>query len=231
MRNEDSYKRIFSTWYEILKPVVYTEKFEKFLVYLESRYKLKRPKILPDVKSVFKTFSATPFDDVHTLILFDRRSLKNDYNGLGFGQKESAVTYSPDVWLFYDAIYTSLNLPFNLGFDETLESLAKQGILFLNTIGTYEPLNVTRHRQFWHKFNCEILKQLSAHKTHINYLLIGSDSWKYEKYITGKNSYVFKIESFNVAETERRFWNFDFTVLDKLIKLNHNKTMIWYEKL
>lgn len=227
MKSEEAYKRIFNTWYDILKPIVYSNKFEKFLLFLMDKYNKRNSMVLPGVKDVFKPFSDSNFNDIHTVILFDRRMFNRNSNGLAFGQKDSSLSIDYEIESFYETIERSTAKSFTLDIDITLESMQRQGFLLINTCYTTEMFNMKKHRKHWYKFNVELFKLLSIHKTKLNYILIGSDAWKYAKYITGSSNYIFKAESFKIAEQEHRDWKFDFHILDTLIRVNHNKNITW----
>lgn len=227
MNSESNYKKIFSTWYEVLKPIVYTEKFDDMLEYLKKKYKSKSCNIYPKSKTVFSPFKTTSYDSMHTCILYSRKMFKKSENGIGFGQLDNSIYTSIEIELFYKCIEKVSDRGFIFNADITLEHLSNQGFLFLNTSLTSEQFNVRMHKKFWTKFLIMFFRILSANKSNINYILIGSEAWKFSKYISSKNSYVFKVEQFSVAENQLRDWNFDFRIIDTLVKNNHNKLIQW----
>lgn len=227
MNSEASYKKIFSTWYPLIKPIVYTEKFDNMLEYLKNKYKSKNCNVCPKSKAIFSSFKATSYESMHTCILYSRKMFKSSENGIGFGQLDNSTYTGTEIELFYKCVEKVSDRGFIFDQDITLEHLSSQGFLFLNTTFTNEQFNVKRHKRFWTSFLIMFFRILSKDKNHINYILIGSEAWKYSKYISSKNSYIFKVEQFSVAENNLREWNFDFEIINTLIKNNHNKSIQW----
>ena len=145
-------------------------------------YKTKR--CSPQYKDIFKVFHVTPYNNLHTVMLFQDPYPNNMATGIAVGNRNDAINLSPSLEVLKEAAIDYTVPHYGLHFDNTLESWSKQGILMLNTALTVEYGNPGRHSVLWRNFMIKLIKNLNAYNPGLIWVLWGTSAKSFKNYIT-----------------------------------------------
>ncbi len=128
--------------------------------------------IYPPGKLIFNAFACTPFQEVKVVIIGqDPYHNPGQAHGLSFSVQDG-VAPPPSLVNIFKEIQSDLGL--QLSGTGNLEKWAKQGVLLLNASLTVEANNPMSHSKVgWHLFTDEVIRQVSAGKEHVVFLLWG----------------------------------------------------------
>ena len=128
--------------------------------------------IFPPGKLIFNAFACTPFQEVKVVIIGqDPYHNPGQAHGLSFSVQDG-VAPPPSLVNIFKEIQSDLGL--QLSGTGNLEKWAKQGVLLLNASLTVEANNPMSHSKVgWHLFTDEVIRQVSAGKEHVVFLLWG----------------------------------------------------------
>lgn len=122
---------------------------------------------------IFNAFNSTPFDEVKVVILGqDPYHGPGQAHGLCFSVNDG-VDFPPSLRNIFQEIQAETGAPIPMS--GNLTRWAKQGVFLLNTC-----LTVRQHQAFshsghgWETFTDEVIRQLSAHREHLVFLLWGA---------------------------------------------------------
>jgi uracil-DNA glycosylase len=218
----DFSKKLFGSWYGLLKPISETEYFFELIEFLNYEYNSK--KIWPEKKNVFKAFKITPYDKLSIIIIGMDPYPNNKATGLAFSNSDIITNPSPSLKKIIRSIEDDYYQGLNLNFDITLENWAKQGVLLLNTALTVVENKIGSHLDKWSTFTESLLKKISEYNSGIIYVLWGREAQKYKEFIDINNNYIIEGEHPSYSNYQGRLWNFSFKVIDELtMKLNGEK--------
>ena len=210
-------------WALNLKEILKSSYAEKLMGFVETEYAMNS--ISPAKVNIFKAFKLCPWDSVKIVILgYKPHSNVFGANGLAFGDSCSSTFSSPNLCRIMDCIEREYYDGFNLDFDHTLESWAKQGILLLNRQLTVKDTDNGTHTKPWGKFTSSVLNVLNEYKPGTIYILWGKENQKLAPYLE-KNNYVLK---FDHPEDSYKDWHCpNFKEADKLLMDLHGETVKW----
>ena len=163
----------------------------------------------PDYNSIFRAFTMTSRRDCNVVILAqDPYPQKGVATGLAFGNNEDGST-SPSLEVLMEASGIE---------DKTLESIAKQGVLLLNSSLTCKVNEPTSHSLIWRPFISKFLKNMSEIETGIIYILMGETAKSFEPYI-GKYNHILKCSHpAYYARTKTKMPNTVFIKTNQILK-------------
>lgn len=129
--------------------------------------------VYPHGQEIFNAFNHTPFENVRVVILGqDPYHGPGQAHGLCFSVREG-VRPPPSLMNIFKEIKSDLRKEPSVSGD--LTKWADQGVLLLNTVLTVEKNQAASHRKKgWEKFTDAVIKQLSARKKPIIFVLWGS---------------------------------------------------------
>ena len=115
-------------------------------------------------------------------------------------------------------------------FDQTLESIARQGVLLLNSALTVEVNNPGSHQLMWSPFMRKFLINISEVETGIIYVLFGNTAKSLKPFI-GKYNHI--IECIHPAYCARNNLKLPdvFTEVNKLLLYQYGECIHWCEEL
>jgi len=184
--------------------------------------------IFPPGKEIFSAFNLTPFNNVKVVILGqDPYHGPNQANGLCFSVSEG-VNHPPSLINIFKEIEKDLNIPYPKS--GNLESWAKQGVLLLNATLTVRKSDANSHSKIgWQTFTDEVIKQLSAQKKDIIFLLWGGFAKKKIKLIDGKKHHVLTSGHPSPLSANRGFWfgNGHFSKTNEILMSLNEKPINW----
>lgn len=170
----------FGNWLKVI------EECELYKVVNTINELYKRKSVMPNYKDIFKAFSLCKYDDCKVVILgIDCYPQKGVATGLAFGNKADTPfeEWSPSLKVLAESFRGIDNKYQYSEFDCTLEGLAKQGVLLLNSALTVEENKPGSHLGIWRWFITTFLINLSVINPGIVYILLGSQAQSFEKHI------------------------------------------------
>lgn len=148
-------------------------------------YKTKR--CSPQYKDIFKAFHVTPYNNLHTIMVFQDPYPNNIATGIAIGNRNDVINLSPSLEVLKEAAIDYTVPHYDLQFDNTLESWSKQGILMLNTALTVEYGNPGSHSVLWRNFMIKLIKNLNTYNPGLIWVLWGTSAKSFKNYITSGN--------------------------------------------
>lgn len=153
------------------------QKIKNILSNIQIQLESTNNDVYPNNSNIFKAFELVNPNDINVVILGqDPYHNPNQANGLSFSVNDNIKIPSSLRNIYKNMIkYKHLDKMPTSG---NLESLAKQGILFLNTSLTVEKNKPNSHKNLWKEFTNLLLKFLSK-RYNLIYVLFGSHALKY----------------------------------------------------
>ena len=222
LRSDDFYKRIFASWFELMKQVAYSEEFNQLLDELGDLYKDKSIKVYPQQKDVFNAFRLTPLDKLSLVFITHQPYCDNLATGLAVSSDNDAIPMHRHTFKFFKTLEESFYNGLLLNPDFSLEHYAKQGIMFLNTALTTSNKGV--HIDLWADFTRSLLILMSEQKRDIIYCFLDPQSTIFRQYIDEDNNKVTVTEDINSQNID---WKIPFKQIDNYITIKHNKKINW----
>lgn len=165
--------RITKDWANRLKGEFSKEYFKKLQAFLEEES--AHYEIYPKMENVFNALNYCPFDKVKVVIIGqDPYHEPHQAHGLSFSVEEG-VKFPPSLVNIFKEIESDLGIKVeNSG---NLTRWARQGVMLLNTTLTVRRAQANSHHgKGWEIFTNEVIRQLSARKDPIVFLLWGSNA-------------------------------------------------------
>lgn len=164
----------------------YFAELKKFLVEEKRKYTIYPPGSL-----IFSAFNHTPFDKVKVVIIGqDPYHGKGQANGLCFSVR-NGIAQPPSLVNIFKEIRNDLGLPMPVS--GNLERWADQGVLLLNATLTVRENQPGSHQNHgWENFTNAVIKELSARKSGLVFLLWGKFAQAKEALIDTVKHYVLK---------------------------------------
>jgi uracil-DNA glycosylase len=164
--------KIESGWKKVLAPYFQTPEWKSLADFVRQEYLTTT--VYPHPKNVFNAFNSTPFDKVKVVIIGqDPYHNPGQAHGLCFSV-QPGVTPPPSLKNIYQEIENDLGIKKNYT-QGNLTGWAKQGVLLLNAVLTVRKNQAGSHAgRGWEKFTDEVIKQLSAQKENLVFLLWGN---------------------------------------------------------
>ena len=172
--------RITKDWKSRLSAEFEKGYFKKLQQFLESEY--SKYDIYPKMENIFNALNYCSYDKVKVVIIGqDPYHEPHQAHGLSFSVEEG-VDYPPSLVNIFKEIEDDLHIKVqNFG---NLARWAKQGVMLLNTTLTVRRGQANSHRGHgWEIFTNEVIRQLSARKDPIVFILWGSNAQSFEPII------------------------------------------------
>ena len=162
------------TWTEILAPIKNTEYFTTLWEKVKEEY--QTTKCFPPKSQIFRAIELTPFDEVKVVIIGqDPYHNDNQANGLCFSVSDK-VKAPPSLKNIFKELEDDLGIKKT---SNELEMWAKQGVLLLNATLTVRAHEANSHKDLgWEKFTDFIIKEISAKKENVVFVLWGAFAQK-----------------------------------------------------
>ena len=177
------------SWKSILIDEFQSEYFTSLKSFLvEER---KRHIIYPPASKIFSAFNLTPFEKVKVVIIGqDPYHGDGQANGLCFSVS-SGIRQPPSLQNIFKEIYNDLGIPIPVS--GNLEPWAKQGVLLLNATLTVRANEAGSHqKQGWENFTDTVIKNISAKRKGLVFLLWGRFAQAKELLINTSKHHVLK---------------------------------------
>ncbi len=218
--------KIEKSWENQLKHYFKTEEWKNLASFIKNEYKTKT--IYPKPGDIFNSFNSTPFEKVKVIILGqDPYHGPKQAHGLSFSVPDK-TTIPPSLKNIYKEIQNDLGINKDLD-NGNLESLAKQGVLLLNSVLTVEKGKPGSHAKIgWEEFTDYVIKKLSEEKTHCVFILWGNyakqkgKNIKKEKHLILESTHPSPFSAYNGF-----FGNKHFSKTNEYLKKHGKKEIHW----
>lgn len=219
-------KEYFGEWWKVIDKV----ELDKVLKVITMLYHNKI--VFPTINNIFKAFRECSYENCKIVFVGqDPYPTKGYATGLCFANPIDTKTLSPSLQVLKEAIINFSVSHNNVIFDQTLQSIANQGVLFLNSALTVEENKIGSHSLLWRNFIAAFLKNMSEYNSGIIYVLFGSQAQSFEKFINNNNA-IIKLQHPAYYARIGKTMPSDFIYeLNKLIKEKYNITIKWYKEL
>lgn len=174
-------KIIGNDWDEILDEEFNKEYYQKLRQFLD--YEYSHYTIYPKAKDLYNALRFTPYEEVKVVILGqDPYHEPNQAFGLAFAVKKG-VALPPSLKNIYKEMESDLNIKTPSHGD--LTSLAKQGVLLLNTVLTVREHQANSHaNKGWEILTDKIIEKLNASSHPVVFILWGNNARSKKRLIT-----------------------------------------------
>lgn len=176
-----------NTWDDIINK----ESKKDYFLELTKKINLERTNyiVYPNEADLFKAFKLTPLNKVKVVLLGqDPYHEENQANGLAFSVNKG-VKIPPSLKNLYKELQSDLGIAIPNHGD--LTTIAKQGVLLLNTVLTVRKGMAQSHHNYgWQQFTDEIIKTLNNEDRPIVFILLGNDAKGKKPLITNPKHYI-----------------------------------------
>ena len=238
--NEGKLKGQFGDWYELIKPFLLTDAFDKIIGHLKATVNAGK-QVIPKSNELFKSFEKCSRHKVKTIILLQcpyatKRQDVVIADGIPMSCGNIAPYMQPILYQWYQALEKTYG--FDVDNDQRPDIsylLEEEGVLLLNSALSVEYQKVDSHAQLWEPFTKFILEEVvGQYMPGIPIVLCGTAAQKYEKYILPMKNPIKKIEHPASASYQNRDWKYDdiFKWINNIIEQNNGKeyTIRWIRK-
>ena len=188
--------------------------------------------LCPSPKDVFKAFRVCPYNDCKVVILgMDPYPQKGVAQGILFANSADTTEeqLSPSLKVVKEAMI-NYEIPHgSVIFDNTLESVARQGVLLINASLTCEISRTGVHSSIWKPFMVKFLTNMSTLNSGVVYVLFGSYAQSFRSYITGQQHIITDYHPAYYARINQKMPYSTFTKINEIIEGIY-KTKIEYFK-
>lgn len=162
-------------WKKRLQPEFEEEYFKNLISFVKEEYSTHT--VYPPGKEIFTAFDACVFDNTRVVIIGqDPYHGPGQANGLCFSVKEG-MRIPPSLVNIFKEIRNDLGKPIPVSGD--LKRWAEQGVLLLNATLTVRASEAGSHqKKGWEQFTDAVIRELSAQKENLVFLLWGAYAQK-----------------------------------------------------
>jgi uracil-DNA glycosylase len=181
--------QIDGSWEKVLKKEFESPYFKKLKQFLE--HEKKQYRVFPPGPLIFEAFNRCSFDSCRIVLLGqDPYHGERQANGLSFSVA-SGIRPPPSLQNIFKEMKNDMGIPIPISGD--LGRWADQGILLLNaTLTVRENLPGSHQNQGWERFTDTVIRELSARKEGLIFLLWGKFAQSKESLINQQKHFVLK---------------------------------------
>ena len=182
--------------------------------------------IYPAENNIFRALNLTPFKNVKVVILGqDPYHGENEANGLAFSINDG-VRITPSLRNIFKELKNDLGIIRN---STDLTEIAKQGVLFLNTILTVEKDKPLSHQNLgWEKITDFIIKYISDNKEGVVFILWGNNARSKKALINQKRNLVIESNHPSPLSASRGFFGSKpFSKTNNYLKEKNQSIIDW----
>ena len=166
--------KIEASWKAVLQQEFEKPYFLKLIKKVRKHYSENKGRVFPKGPEIFNAFNLCPFESVKVVILGqDPYPTKGHAHGLSFSVTDEVRPFPKSLNNIFKEISDDLNqgLPSN----GNLTRWSAQGVLLLNSVLTVEEGKPNSHKGIgWEQFTDAVIEEVSAHKSHVVFILWGS---------------------------------------------------------
>jgi len=212
-RSEEFYKKQFGPWYDQLKKIVYSERFDRLLDELKDLD--HDDSMRPKRSVIFAPFRYFHPSKLKLVILAERPPLIKNYNGLALADNPESFSLTHRSAAIMQKIEETFYDGMLLNYDYSLENLAKQGVLLLNASLTTGS-EMVAHEEFWEPFIFVLIKNIIRNNKDVPFILFGERTFKFNVVLAEANAKFIKVSNPMIGAVDK--WNFPIKEIDKLTK-------------
>jgi uracil-DNA glycosylase len=196
--------KIAESWQPVLAAEFEKPYFQKLTAWVRSEYATTT--VYPLGSQIFHAFDASPFNEVKVVILGqDPYHGKNQAHGLAFSVNEGVRT-PPSLQNIFKELQDDIPgtpTPPN----GNLDRWAQQGVLLLNATLTVRAATPGSHqKKGWEEFTDAVIRQVSAGRPHVVFILWGAYAQKKEELIDGSKHLILKAAHPSPYSADRGFF-------------------------
>lgn len=217
---------IEKTWKAKLNKYFKTKEWRKLTKFIKKEYQTKT--IYPKSKDIFNAFNFTPFNNIKVIILGqDPYHGPKQAHGLSFSVPNE-INPPPSLKNIYKEMKSDLLIEKNMT-NGNLTSLAKQGVLLLNSVLTVEKNKPGSHaKSGWEEFTNYVIQKISDETENCVFMLWGN-------YAKQKGSNIDKSKHLMLESTHPSpfsahngfFGNKHFSKTNSYLKKHNKKEIDW----
>jgi uracil-DNA glycosylase len=218
--------KIAESWRPVLAAEFEKPYFQKLTTWVRGEYATTT--VYPIGSQIFHAFDACPFDEVKVVILGqDPYHGKNQAHGLAFSVNEGVRT-PPSLQNIFKELQDDVPgtpAPAN----GNLDRWAQQGVLLLNATLTVRAATPGSHqKKGWEEFTDEVIKQVSAQRPHVVFILWGAYAQKKEELIDTHKHLVLKAAHPSPYSADRGFFGSKpFSKTNTWLEQHNEKSIVW----
>ncbi|MDJ0365105.1 uracil-DNA glycosylase [Hymenobacter sp. H14-R3] len=196
--------KIAESWQPVLAAEFEKPYFQKLTAWVRGEYATTT--VYPLGAQIFHAFDACPFNEVKVVILGqDPYHGKNQAHGLSFSVNEGIRT-PPSLQNIFKELQADIPgtpAPAN----GNLDRWAQQGVLLLNATLTVRAATPASHqKKGWEEFTDAVIKQVSAGRPHVVFILWGASAQKKAELIDESKHLVLKAAHPSPYSADRGFF-------------------------
>jgi uracil-DNA glycosylase len=218
--------KMHESWKLVLNEEFEKPYFTELISFVKSEYTAKV--CYPKGSQVFSAFDHCHFDQVKVVIIGqDPYHGPNQANGLCFSVNDG-IPFPPSLHNIFKEIETDLGKP--LPKTGNLERWADQGVFLLNATLTVRQSEAASHQgKGWEKFTDAVIRQISAEKENVVFLLWGGFAQKKAVLIDASKHHILKSGHPSPLSANRGFWfgNKHFSQSNTFLKAKGLKEIEW----
>jgi len=218
--------KMHSSWKPVLNEEFEKTYFKDLIAFVKSEYATKV--CYPKGSQIFSAFDHCHFDQVKVVIIGqDPYHGPNQANGLCFSVNDG-IPFPPSLQNIFKEIEKDLNIP--MPKTGNLERWADQGVFLLNATLTVRQAEAGSHQgKGWEKFTDAVIKQISAEKENVVFLLWGGFAQKKAALIDASKHHILKSGHPSPLSANRGFWfgNKHFSQTNEFLKSKGMKEIEW----
>jgi len=215
-----------SSWKSILNEEFEKPYFKDLISFVKTEYATNV--CYPKGSQIFSAFDHSHFDEVKIVIIGqDPYHGPNQANGLCFSVNDG-IPFPPSLYNIFKEIEKDLNIP--IPKTGNLERWADQGVFLLNATLTVRQAEAGSHQgKGWEKFTDAVIKQISAEKENVVFLLWGGFAQKKAALIDASKHHILKSGHPSPLSANRGFWfgNKHFSQTNEFLKSKGMKVIEW----
>ncbi len=174
---------------ELIKVESTKDYYNRLIEFIDLEY--SKYEIYPAKQNIFEAFKLTPLEEVKVVVLGqDPYHGENEAHGLAFSVNKG-VKLPPSLKNIYKELQNEFG--YDIPNHGCLESLAKQGVLFLNSVLTVKKDKPASHKnKGWEIFTDNVISYLNNNDEPIVFMLWGNYAKEKEKLITNEKHLILK---------------------------------------
>ncbi len=212
------------TWTEVLAPIKNSDYFET--LWQKVKHEYAQQQCFPPRNQIFRALELTPFDEVKVVIIGqDPYHGDKQANGLCFSVSES-VAAPPSLKNIFTELKDDLHIDRS---KKELDDWAQQGVLLLNATLTVKAHSPNSHKDLgWEEFTNFIIKEISARRENVVFVLWGAFAQKKEEFIDSSKHFIIKSAHPSPFSVHRGFYGSKpFSRINQLLEDHNHKPISW----
>lgn len=212
------------TWKTVLTDIKESDYFKNLWQNVKNEY--QKNECYPPFNQIFRAFELTPLENVKVVIVGqDPYHGIGQANGLAFSVN-SSVPAPPSLRNIFKELQEDIGV---LRTTNDLEDWAKQGVMMLNASLTVEANKANSHQYLgWEGFTNEVIRQISANKKNVVFVLWGSFAQKKEELIDSSRHIILKSAHPSPLSAYRGFFGSKpFSRINTYLEETQQQPIIW----